>query len=157
MTDVALAAFSQPVLLVCRRPPSWSTSQIQCPPLPCPHQVSTPCHFVEAHPEGPQYLLTPQRHLMLLTDHRCGQALGDRGWRDSYLPTHAWVVVAGCGAGVGSLHEPQSGAQHPLLPSAINERGATCDGDACPQGLCTACTGARQHRSQRIPPLRTSV
>lgn len=43
---------------------------------------------------------------MLLTDHCCGQALGDRGWRDQQLAIDAWMVVAGCGAAVGSLHEP---------------------------------------------------
>lgn len=133
MAHMALATFSQPVLLVCSRPPLSESKN----PIPCPHQVSTPCRLVEAHPEGPHHLLTPQEHLMLLTDHCRGQVLGDRGWRNRYLPTHAWVVVVGCGARVGSLDEPRRGAQHPLLPSAISERGAKCDGVAHPWGLCT--------------------
>lgn len=69
---------------------------------------------------------------MLLTDQCCGWALGNQGWRDQHLAMEAWVVVvAGCGSGLGSFHEPGE------VPSTLCSYQQSMDVEWCVIGTAT--------------------
>jgi len=68
-------------------------------------------------------------------DHCHGQALGDQGWRGQYLPTHAWVVVAGCGDGVGSVHEPHE-VPNTLFSHQTSKNVEQCVTETPTHGYC---------------------
>lgn len=68
---------------------------------------------------------------MLLTGQRCGWALGDQGWRIQHLAMDVWVVVAGCGSGLGSLDEPGE------VPNTLCSYQQSMDVEWCVTGTTT--------------------
>lgn len=99
MADVATSALSQLVLLACSRPHSGAPLQPHVPP----------CQALCTSLRLPRRTMASQTPRVPHAADRSAlwDGFGGSGIREGPdLAMDAWLVVAGCGTGSGSLHEP---------------------------------------------------